>query len=554
MLSPTDFIVIILYALLMAWVGGIAKRKSQDVDAYFAAGHNLPWWMAAISHHVSGYSAVVFVGFAGRAATAGFSMWTLFSLSCFIAMMIGCLVWAPRWSRLKVLTPVEYLEARYGNSVRFLVALSGIGVKFIDLGIKLYAISVVVQTVTGWAVLPVVLVAGIITVAYVLIGGLWAAVLTDLIQFVVQLVISSIVLYLVLDNIGGWNPLWEQLPAERGAFFNAEAGIGIDFWLVYLIVVIFSYNGATWGLAQRFISVSDPRDTQKAALLSGFLYLLYPIVIFLPAWAAPLILTEYFDPVTLTPLPGFDLQQTYVLIAQRVLSGLMPGLIGLLICSMFAATMSMIDSDLNALAAVFTKDIYQRNIKREWTQQTLFRVGKIITLIFGIAIIITGIIITESKGAEKVFTATVQIFGALLSPIAIPLMFGMLFRKPTARGAILALAGGPDDLRHPRTNNGQLRHLYRRRNPRRPVLIFRRRMDRNAHPGKRKRSEKFVRQIDVLIARPRKFQSGFEIFFTKVYNSIKKKLDMSISMELSWHITYCFVKFYFNLLLKLLNK
>ena len=442
MLSPTDFIVILLYALLMAWVGGIAKRKSQDIDAYFAAGHNLPWWMAAISHHVSGYSAVVFVGFAGRAATAGFSMWTLFSLSCFIAMMIGCLVWAPRWSRLKVLTPVEYLEARYGNSVRFLVALSGIGVKFIDLGIKLYAISVVVQTVTGWAVLPVVLVAGIITVAYVLIGGLWAAVLTDLIQFVVQLVISSIVLYLVLDNIGGWNSLWEQLPAERGAFFNAETGIGIDFWFVYLIVVIFSYNGATWGLAQRFISVSDPRDTQKAALLSGFLYLLYPIVIFLPAWAAPLLLTEYFDPVSLAPLPGFDPQQTYVLIAQHMLSGLMPGLIGLLICSMFAATMSMIDSDLNALAAVFTKDIYQRNIKREWTQQTLFRVGKIVTLIFGIAIIITGIIITESKGAEKVFTATVQIFGALLSPIAIPLMFGMLFRKPTARGAILALAGG----------------------------------------------------------------------------------------------------------------
>ncbi len=442
MLSFADFAVIFLYALLMAWVGGVANRKSRDVDAYFAAGHTLPWWMAAISHHVSGYSAVVFVGFAGRAVIAGFSMWTLFSLSCFIAMMIGCCVWAPRWSRLKVLTPVEYLEARYGNSVRFLVALSGIGIKFVDLGIKLYAISVVVQTVTGWAVLPVVLVAGGITVGYVLLGGLWAAVLTDLIQFVVQLTISLIVLFLVLDNVGGWYGLWERLPAERGAFFNAEAGIGADFWLVYLVVVIFSYNGATWGLAQRFISVSDPRDTQKAALLSGFLYLLYPVVIFVPAWAAPLLLTEYFDPISLAPLPGFDLQQTYVLMAQRTLSGLMPGLIGLLICSMFAATMSMIDSDLNALAAVFTKDVYQRNTQREWTPRALFRAGKIVTLIFGLAVIVTGVVIAESKGAEKVFTATVQVFGALLSPIAIPLMLGMLFRKPTARGAVLALLGG----------------------------------------------------------------------------------------------------------------
>lgn len=441
-LSLPDSIVIFLYALLMAWVGGIAKRKSRNADAYFVAGHNLPWWMAAISHHVSGYSAVVFVGFAGRATTAGFSMWTLFSLSCFIAMMIGCLVWAPRWSRLKVMTPVEYLEARYGNSVRFLVALSGIGIKFVDLGIKLYAISVVVQTVTGWAVLPVVLMAGVITVGYVLLGGLWASVLTDLIQFVVQLIVSVIVVLLVLDNVGGWHGLWAQLPVERGAFFNAGAGIGADFWLVYLAVVIFSYNGATWGLAQRFISVADPRNTQKAALLSGFLYLLYPVVIFIPAWAAPLVIPEYFDPVSLAPLPGFDPQQTYVLMAQHMLSGPMPGLIGLLICSMFAATMSMIDSDLNALAAVFTKDVYQRNTEREWTQRTLLRVGKIVTLIFGLAVIVTGVVIAESKGAEKVFTATVQIFGALLSPIAIPLMLGMLFRKPTARGAVLALLGG----------------------------------------------------------------------------------------------------------------
>ena len=72
MLTNIDFGVIALYAVLMAWIGWIAKKKSSTVDDYFAAGHGLPWWMAAISHHVSGYSAVAFVGFAGRAAVAGF--------------------------------------------------------------------------------------------------------------------------------------------------------------------------------------------------------------------------------------------------------------------------------------------------------------------------------------------------------------------------------------------------------------------------------------------------------------------------------------------------
>ena len=442
MLTSVDFIVIGFYAVLMTWLGVQAKRRTGTVDDYFAAGHSLPWWMAAISHHVSGYSAVVFVGFAGRAASAGFSMWTLFSLSTFIAMMTACLLWAPRWSRLRVLTPVEYLEQRYSNAVRGLIALSGIGVKFIDLGIKLYAISIVIQVVTGWPLLPIIAVGGIITIAYVLVGGLWATVLTDVAQFAIQLVLSLLVLGIVLSEIGGWSSMWAQLPPERYAFFNADAGIGIDFWFVLMLVIVLSYSGATWGLAQRFISVEEPRDAQKAALISGFLYLLYPLAIFIPAWAAPLMLPEHFDQITFLPLEGFDPQQTYVLMAQKVLQGLAPGLIGLLICSMFAATMSMIDSDINSLAAVFTKDIYQRNFDQQASGKKLFRVGMYTTIAFGLTVLAASIWVAQSEGVEKVFSKTIKLFSALLPPVAIPLMFGMIWKRTTARGAILSLVGG----------------------------------------------------------------------------------------------------------------
>ncbi len=408
MLTWIDYGVVALYALAMGWVSLLARKKSGDVEEYFTAGHRLPWWMAAISHHVSGYSAVVFVGFAGRAVTAGLSIWTLFSLGVFIAMMVGFRIWPPRWSRLKVLTPIEYLEVRYNNTVRVLLAVTGILKKFIDLGIKLFAISIVVHVVTGWEVLPIILIAGLVTVAYVLVGGLWATVFTDLIQFVIQLVMSLVVLSLVLSAVGGWDTMWDRLPEERAAFFNADAGIGTAFWLVYLVVIIFSCNGGTWGLAQRFISVGESRDSQKAALVSGFLFLLYPIVIFIPAWAAPLVLPESFDPVTMLPLDGFNVEHTYVLVTQKVLSGLAPGLVGLLVCSMFAATMSMIDSDLNSLAAVFTKDLYQRNVDRDLSDSTLFRVGMISTVVFGLLVIATAVGIAQSAGTEKVFTITIK--------------------------------------------------------------------------------------------------------------------------------------------------
>lgn len=442
MLSGIDFVVIAIYCTFMVGLAAIAKSRSKTVDDYFAAGHKLPWWMAAISHHVSGYSAVVFVGFAGKAASAGISMWTLFAVPTFIAMMVGCFVWAPRWARLKVLTPVEYLERRYNNAVRILVALSGIGVKFIDLGIKLYAIAIVVQVCTGWDLVPIIIGAGIVTIVYVMIGGLWATVLTDLVQFVVQLVLSALVVGAVLLALDGWSNMWSQLPPERYELLNPQAGIDLEFWLVYLLVVILSYNGATWGLAQRFIAVGEARDTQKAALLSGFLFLLYPIVIFIPAWAAPLVMPELFDPETLLPLAGFDPQQTYVLVARQFLDGLAPGLIGLLVCSMFAATMSMIDSDINALAAVFTKDIFQRNFSTQASESTLGRVAVYATVGFGLAVLGTALGVAASEGVNKVFSQTVKLYGAILAPIAIPLMFGMLWKRPTARGAAASLIVG----------------------------------------------------------------------------------------------------------------
>jgi SSS family solute:Na+ symporter len=233
-----------------------------------------------------------------------------------------------------------------------------------------------------------------------------------------------------------------MLPPERSQLLNAGAGIGFDFWIVYLVVIILSYNGATWGLAQRFISVADPKDTQKAALLSGFLFLLYPLVIFIPAWASPLLLPEFFDPSTLAPRDGFVVDQTYVRVALHYLSDAAPGLIGLLVCSMFAATMSMIDSDINALAGVFTKDVFERNARSQVSAERMARVARIATVVFGTAVVVTGVLVASAEGMNKVFSATVKLFGAILPPIAIPLMFGMLWKRTTARGAILSVVGG----------------------------------------------------------------------------------------------------------------
>ncbi len=429
MLTQIDYIVIAAYACVVAGLGWIAKRKIKTLDDYFAGGHKLPWWVAAISHHVSGYSAVVFVGFASRAYTAGFSMWTLFALPTFLAMLIGAFVWAPRWARLRVSTAVEYLEYRFNNLTRQVIAWCGIGVKFIDEGVKLYALSVVVNVCTGWPIGEVIVGTGIITILYVFFGGLWATAFTDVAQFIIQSLFVVILVPLVLGAVGGWDGLWSQLPEESAGFFSSS--IPPDFVFVFFFVVVLSYNGGTWGLAQRFYSIGKGGDARKAALVSSVLYLIYPLAVFIPAWAGPILLDEIASP-----------EHAYILVAQQLLSEVAPGLMGLLVISMFAATMSMIDSDLNALAAVFTKDIYRKTFKPDSSDAHLMRVGLVSTVVLGFLTIASALIVLTNPASERAFKVTVEWFTALLGPVTIPLLFGMLFSRTTWRGALASVVAG----------------------------------------------------------------------------------------------------------------
>ena len=425
-LSNADYGVILIYTILVSLLGYYAKRKVKNIEDYFAGGRSVPWWMAAISHHMSGYSAFAFVGHATVAYMSGFSIWTFFAVPIFIAMIIGAYVWAPKWVKLNVVTPVEYLEERFDLKTRKLFAWSGISIKFIDEGVKLYSLAVIVHVVSGFPIETTIIGCGLVTMIYIMFGGLWATMLTDFMQFIVQFGTSFILVYLVLHAVGGWTKMWASLPPGHSSLFSSSISPG--FMLVYLFVIILSYNGGTWGLAQRFYSIGKPSDAKKAAILSAMLYLIYPLAIYIPIWSARLVIGEVPNP-----------EHAYVLVAQKFFSQVSPGMIGLFISSIFAATMSMISADLNSLSAVFTKDIYQRSFNQGASENKLIKIGMISTIVFGLLTIVSALITINLHGA---FNTMVEWYAAILGPISIPLLFGMVFRKPTWRGAIYSWAAG----------------------------------------------------------------------------------------------------------------
>ena len=125
-----DYGVIVLFLLVMVGIGFYSKRNVKTAEDFYVGGGKIPWWLSGISHHVTGYSGVVFVGYAGIAYALGTAIYFWWAVNIAIAVAVGAVVLAPRWPRLRhalgIQSPTEYLRMRYNTAAQVIVAVSGI--------------------------------------------------------------------------------------------------------------------------------------------------------------------------------------------------------------------------------------------------------------------------------------------------------------------------------------------------------------------------------------------------------------------------------------------
>lgn len=429
-----DWIVIILFFGLMIIIGFSAFKKVRGSDDYFVAGGRLPWWLAGISHHVGGYSGAVFVAYAGLAYTHGFSLYIWWAITISIAVIVGAFTIAPRWARLRinydVQSPTEYLATRYNIPTQQLMAWCGVLLKLFDVGAKWAAIGILLNVFTGLPIIYGILASGIVSLVYITIGGIWADVWTDMAQFIIQVVATVVMFVVVMNMLGGFGSIftmWDQLPEGNRQFFNEP----YTFWYVffYFFVVFLSYNGGTWNLATRYIASPSGKEAKKSAILSGVLYIFIPIIIFIPMWAAPIILPGLENPT-----------ESYALLAQKLLPA---GLVGLVLAGLFSATMSMTSSDANTIAAVITRDILpviSEKYKNMTREQSLI-IARYTTFTFTFITLIIGI---QADYFGGVLGLIISWFGALIGPISIPMLLGLfpLFKHSNSTSAITSILSG----------------------------------------------------------------------------------------------------------------
>ena len=425
-MTTSDYIILLLYFVGLLALGATLGKKTKSSKEMFIAGRNSSWWLSGLSTYMTIFSAGTFVIWGGVAYRSGIVAIVVALMLGVASMIVGRFI-AVKWSRMKINSPAEYIGIRFGQStVRFYTVAGMIG-RCVHTAVALYAISVMVVALmplpeghiladpqTGhlsvtWAIL----IMGVICFIYTALGGFIAVLMTDLVQFAVLIAMIIIMVPLSFNSVGGVGEFISRAPEGFFSLFSDQYTWG---WMILWCLLNIFMIGGDWPFVQRYISVPTTKDARKNVYLVGVLYLVTPMI-----WYVPVLVYRVIDP-TANP------EQAYMLMSQHVLGA---GMVGLMLAAMISATLSLVSSVLNVFANVFTYDVY-KPLRPSASDKSMMRVGRMFTFIYGSIITMIAVLIPYAGGAERV---VVTVLTLVISPLFIPSIWG-LFSKRIGQKAV----------------------------------------------------------------------------------------------------------------------
>ncbi|QEY12847.1 sodium:solute symporter family protein [Cellvibrio sp. KY-YJ-3] len=392
-----DLSVIAIFTFIVVSCGLSFSGAGKSLSGFFSAGGALPWWMSGLSLFMSFFSAGTFVVWGSIAYSYGWVAITIQWTMCIAGLLIGFFI-AGKWQATQVLTAAEFIKIRLGLRVQKVYTVTFLIISTFSTGTFLYPVAKIVQVSTGIPITETIIILGLIILAYTAVGGLWAVIVTDILQFVVLTAAVLIVVPLALDRIGGLNEFIQQAPED---FFAPVAGeFTWSFIFAFGLFNLFFIAG-NWAYIQRFTCVSTPKDAKKVAWLFAALYLVSPLIWMIAPMAYRLINPN----LSLSEAEG-----AYLLMCQEVLPA---GMLGLIVAGMVFATSSSINTALNITAGVITNDVY-RILRPKSSESHLVFVGRLATVLLGFGTITVALLVPFLGGVVNVVMTMAALTGGAL--------------------------------------------------------------------------------------------------------------------------------------------
>ena len=423
-----DYIILALYALSMIGIALYTRKRSRSVDDFLLAGkRGLNGWMSAFAYGTTYFSAVIFIGYAGKFGMQyGLSAVWIGIANAIIGSLFAWLVLAKRTKnmtvRLGAKTMPEFFEKRYGSKKLKLASAVIIFLFLIPYSASVYnGLSSLFGTVFGIPGWVIMIILAALTALYLFFGGYFATALSDFIQGIIMLigVVLMVLLFMNHKNVG-WDLSALVNDVNKTWFTFGSTSTGLYGNTVSLLSLILLTSFGVWALPQtihKYYAVRDKRAITQGTVVST----LFALIIGFGA---------YFVGGLAGLFPGTAaLGGDYVI--PYMLNIVIPtGVIGIIAVLILSASMSTLSSVSLASASVIAVDLYKGAAKKNATDKQVNTVMRVLCLVF-IAISVILALLNEMFGVAAIAYMMGISWGTLAGCFMGPYVLGVLWKRVT---------------------------------------------------------------------------------------------------------------------------
>src|SRR3972149_2289356 len=381
-LASVDIAILLVYLLGIVGIGLWVGRKGRSSDQFMVAGRSLPGWAVGLSIFGTYVSSISFLALPGKAFSSNWNAF-VFSLSIPFTAVLAVFYFMPFYRRSGEVSAYTHLEHRFGPWARTYAVICYLLTQLARMGTIMYLLALALAPITGWNVISLILITGIIVIAYTLVGGMEAVIWTDVVQsFILIGGAFACVVILFFGMPQGYSQIF-QIAARHDKFSLGSFSMSISestFWVVFVYGIFINLQnfGIDQSYVQRYATARTDKEAAKSVWLGGLLYLPISAVFFF-------IGTQLFAYYNAQPqlLPAKTKPDQ---VSPHFIETALPiGVGGLVIAAVFAAAQSTLSSSINCSATLILCDLYKRYIRPGATEKESMFILRIATLFVGIA-------------------------------------------------------------------------------------------------------------------------------------------------------------------------
>jgi SSS family solute:Na+ symporter len=466
----------LVYFAVVLVVGWMLRRSTKTSTDFFLSGRSIPSWVAGLAFISANLGAQEVIGMGASGAKYGISTAHFYWIGAIPAMVFVGLFMMPFYYGSRARSVPEYLKLRYDEKTRTLNAVSFAVMTIMSSGISMYAMGKLLNLLLGWSFDISMIVAALIVLAYIFLGGLTSAIYNEVLQFFLIVFGFAPLVFLGLRSAGGWGGLKTKLAEvavgrgfEAGAMTHAwqymgnsaQNPIGVEWFGLAMglgFVLSFGYWCTDFLVVQRAMASENMAAARRTPLIAAIPKVFFPFLVILPGMIALAvdwhstggsviaggqgIVPPKIDPATgaaLLDQAGHVVLDYDLSVPMMLLRFFPSGMLGLGLTALMASFMSGMAGNVTAFNTVWTYDIYQSHIKKGASDEHYLWMGRAAT-VFGIALSIAAAYVAVSF--NNILDLLQLVFAFVNAPLFATFALGMFWKRTTGHGAFIGLLAG----------------------------------------------------------------------------------------------------------------